>query len=77
MLDDVVELERERDGMDEYTACDQCYRGCSVEALRCDAGRARYREVTGKEYVSTGKVEEEDGSAYRRMIRERRARKKQ
>jgi len=63
--------------MDEYTACDQCYRGCSVEALRCDAGRARYREVTGKEYVSTGKVEEVDGSAYRRMIRERRARKKQ
>ena len=77
MLDDVVKLEREQDGMDEYTACDQCYRGCSVEALRCDAGRARYREVTGKEYVPTGKVEEEDGSAYRRMIRERRARKKQ
>ena len=63
--------------MDEYVACDQCQRGCSVEMLRCDAGRARYREVTGKEYVSTEKVEEVDGAAYRRMIRERRARKKQ
>lgn len=76
MLDDVVELEG-RDDMDEYAACDQCQRGCSVESLRCDVGRARYREVTGKEYVSTKKVEEVDGSAYRRMIRERRARKKQ
>lgn len=76
MPDNVVKLEGERDSMGEYTVCDQCYRGCSVEALRCDAGRAHYREVTGKEYVPTGKTEEEDGSAYRRMIRERRARKR-
>jgi ferredoxin len=61
--------------MDEYTECDQCNKRCPVDALRCGRGRARYTELTGKEYTPTKPIEEDDGEAYRRMIRERRARR--
>lgn len=62
--------------MENYTKCDQCGRECPVEALRCDVGKRRYQEVTGREYVPTKPVEQDDGAAYRQLIRERRARRK-
>ena len=62
--------------MEDYTKCDQCGRECPVEALRCDVGKRRYQEVTGREYVPTKPVEQDDGAAYRKLIRERRARRK-
>jgi len=61
--------------MREYTTCDQCLKNCSVEALRCDVGKRHYEEVTGMEYAPVKEVEVDDGAAYRKMIRERRARK--
>jgi len=62
--------------MEAYTVCDQCARRCPVEALRCRRGRKRYEEVTGKPYVPAEHVEEDDGAAYRKRIRERRTRKR-
>ena len=61
--------------MEEYTHCDQCIRGCPVDQLRCANGRRRYFEVTGKEYIADGEIPKDSGAAYRRKIRERRARK--
>lgn len=66
--------------MIEYTECDQCIRKCRVDQLRCENGRKHYYEVTGKEYQMSGETAEaakDSGAAYRRKIRERRARKKQ
>ena len=62
--------------VDTYTKCDQCARECPVESLRCENGKRRYQEVTGREYVPTKPAERDDGAAYRKLIRERRARRR-
>lgn len=61
--------------MVEYTECDQCIRKCPVDQLQCANGRKRYFEVTGKEYEAGAEAPSDLGAAYRRKIRERRARK--
>ena len=67
--------------MTEYKECDQCMRRCPVDHLRCDNGKKRYLEVTGKKYRAAAdgetepKATDDGGAAYRRKIRERRARR--
>lgn len=60
----------------EYTECDQCIRRCPVDQLRCENGRKRFLEVTGKEYVSGTGISQDSGALYRKKIREQRARRK-
>lgn len=61
--------------MHEYTTCDQCLKNCPVEALQCDVGKRHYQEVTGVEYAPVKEVKADGGAAFRKKIRERRARK--
>ena len=60
----------------KYTECDQCIRRCPVDQLRCENGRKRFLEVTGKEYVSGTGISQDSGALYRKKIREQRARRK-
>ena len=46
-----------------------------MEAPQCNVGKRHYEEVTGMEYAPIKEVEVDDGAAYRKMIRERMARK--